>query len=304
MLDGQPPLARTSSPKAIVSLVLGLATSFLWCLAGVPAIILGVLALLDIRRSKGRLRGKGAAEWGIGMAVFFGGVLLVVLFIAALWPAIRLSIDASERAQLAALVEPFKPFELPEGMQLTDRSLFSFDVIREDDGSYRTHRKPRDRLTYFERLPQPNEASTAPKVLITLVRGNATRSNEDLFELMRSETAELCLSEGKTFVVGGPTIEPRGISINLPAGGKEIEIMGQELTVLILPGAPRMNLNPGPYRRYVGQVPRGDTMMAVIVATIVPAEGDNSGGAAGISRGLTEDEVRAFFASCVAPQDK
>ena len=47
-----------TSRKAIASLVLGLSSLFAACLTGIPAVILGILALRDIRRSKQDMAGS------------------------------------------------------------------------------------------------------------------------------------------------------------------------------------------------------------------------------------------------------
>jgi hypothetical protein len=74
-----PPLphadARTSQ-KAVWSLVLGILSIFcIWILGSIPAIILGILALKDIDRSGGALKGKGIGIAGIvtgGVGVLAG----------------------------------------------------------------------------------------------------------------------------------------------------------------------------------------------------------------------------------------
>ena len=54
-----------SSGKALASLLLGLASFCAACLTGIPAIILGFMALGDIRQSHGRMSGSGMAYTGI-----------------------------------------------------------------------------------------------------------------------------------------------------------------------------------------------------------------------------------------------
>lgn len=60
--------APTTSGKAVVALVLGLASFCLWFLTGIPALILGFLGLKDINQSGGRLTGKGLAITGLVIA--------------------------------------------------------------------------------------------------------------------------------------------------------------------------------------------------------------------------------------------
>jgi uncharacterized paraquat-inducible protein A len=85
---GQPflwrPLAdtRKTSRKAVASLVLGTFSIFFWCLAGVPAIVLGVLALMEIRQNEGRLKGRKAAVAGILISCVLGVVCIPLAPIA------------------------------------------------------------------------------------------------------------------------------------------------------------------------------------------------------------------------------
>jgi tetratricopeptide (TPR) repeat protein len=62
---------RTSG-KATASLVLGFAAMFALCWTGIPAIVLGVLALRDIHRSGGQVAGRGWATAGIVSGILFG----------------------------------------------------------------------------------------------------------------------------------------------------------------------------------------------------------------------------------------
>jgi hypothetical protein len=75
-----------TSGKAIFSLVLGLVSFACTLLTGVPAIILGVLALGDIKRSRGRLGGQALAIGGIITGAF--GIFLLIpalLLVPAVW---------------------------------------------------------------------------------------------------------------------------------------------------------------------------------------------------------------------------
>jgi prepilin-type processing-associated H-X9-DG protein len=79
-----PPISQVSLPRtaglAIASLVLGiLAVSCLSILAGIPALILGIIALNKIGKSAGTLTGKGLAIAGLVM----GGVSFALLPITA-----------------------------------------------------------------------------------------------------------------------------------------------------------------------------------------------------------------------------
>lgn len=102
-----PPASATPdavSGKATASLVLGL-LSFLTCiLTGVPAIVLGLLAQRDIRRSGGRLGGDGLAIAGIvtgGIGMFLA-VPLLGMMVGIAVPGF---IKAREKAQANACTE-------------------------------------------------------------------------------------------------------------------------------------------------------------------------------------------------------
>jgi hypothetical protein len=59
------PQPEGTSTAAVFSLILGVLSLSFLCLAGIPAIILGVIGLRAVRRSRGRVRGGGLAVAGI-----------------------------------------------------------------------------------------------------------------------------------------------------------------------------------------------------------------------------------------------
>ncbi len=69
--------------KAKASLVLGL-FSLIFCVAGIPAIILGHMALSEIKKSAGRLKGDGMALAGLIMGYFTTLAIPFILIIAAI----------------------------------------------------------------------------------------------------------------------------------------------------------------------------------------------------------------------------
>jgi type II secretory pathway pseudopilin PulG len=103
---GAPPRTAPDNPnapnsgKAVWSLVLGLLSFLLLCLTGVPAIILGALALGDIRRNPGQLKGSGLATGGI-VTGSIGSVLIMCVAIggALLLPAVQQAREAARRTQ-------------------------------------------------------------------------------------------------------------------------------------------------------------------------------------------------------------
>ena len=96
--SGAPMDEAQTSAKAVTSLVLGLMSFVFWCLTGVPAIIVGALALGDIRRAAGRMKGSGMATAGIvtGSA---STLCAFPIMIALLLPAVQMSREAARRTQ-------------------------------------------------------------------------------------------------------------------------------------------------------------------------------------------------------------
>jgi hypothetical protein len=64
-LPGDAQQAKSICRKALVSFELSLLSFLVSILAGIPAIINGLLGLREIRQSRGRLQGKGLAVSGI-----------------------------------------------------------------------------------------------------------------------------------------------------------------------------------------------------------------------------------------------
>lgn len=87
-----------NSGKAVASLVLGILSLFCNVLAGLPALILGVLALRDIGRSRGRLSGQGLAIAGIVTACVLTFFSCILLLPALLLPAVQRVREAAHRA--------------------------------------------------------------------------------------------------------------------------------------------------------------------------------------------------------------
>jgi hypothetical protein len=106
-----------TSGKAVISLVLGLIPMPL--LTGIPAIILGIWALIDIKRRAGQLRGSGMAVCGI----LFGSLCTFVctpFLVFATWFAsdviqqANFTDDPEEAATIAAKIAEF---DVPEGVE-------------------------------------------------------------------------------------------------------------------------------------------------------------------------------------------
>ena len=80
--------SRRFSRKALASLVLGISSILFWCLAGIPAIVLGVLALLEIRRHEDQLKGRLFAVAGI-VAGCSLGLICFPIVLGLLLPALQ-----------------------------------------------------------------------------------------------------------------------------------------------------------------------------------------------------------------------
>ena len=95
---GDLPLAPHTDGKAIASLILGLLSFILSVLTGIPAIVLGHTSLSEIRRSNGRLRGRGMAFAGLA-AGYVSLVLFVLILAAIIIPNVaRARMDANQSA--------------------------------------------------------------------------------------------------------------------------------------------------------------------------------------------------------------
>jgi prepilin-type processing-associated H-X9-DG protein len=89
-----------TSGKAIWSITLGILALVATCITGLPAIILGSIALGEIQRSAGRLKGKGLATAGIVFgSVGSALVLCAPILVALLLPAVQMAREAARRTQ-------------------------------------------------------------------------------------------------------------------------------------------------------------------------------------------------------------
>jgi prepilin-type processing-associated H-X9-DG protein len=87
---------RTSG-KAITSLVLGICSFFCCLFTGLPAVIVGILGLNDIRASHGRVKGEGMAITGMVLGIL--GCFASLILPALLLPAVQAAREAARRAQ-------------------------------------------------------------------------------------------------------------------------------------------------------------------------------------------------------------
>jgi hypothetical protein len=95
---GQAPwVAPRTSGMAIASLVLGIFSFCLTIFTGIPAVILGIIALSGINRSRGAITGAGMAIAGIVMGAL--GCTMVFISVALLLPAVQAAREAARRSQ-------------------------------------------------------------------------------------------------------------------------------------------------------------------------------------------------------------
>ncbi len=90
-----------TSGKAVASLILGILSLFCNVLAGLPALILALLAMRDVGRSRGRLSGQGLAIAGIVTAcvcTLFSCLIFVPISVGLLLPAVQKVREAASRA--------------------------------------------------------------------------------------------------------------------------------------------------------------------------------------------------------------
>jgi len=87
-----------TSGMAVTSLVLGIVSFFCWIFTGLPAVILGIVALNRINRSKGQLTGSGLAIAGIATGAI-SSLMVLPMMIALLLPAVQAAREAARRNQ-------------------------------------------------------------------------------------------------------------------------------------------------------------------------------------------------------------
>ena len=109
------------SKLAVLSLVLGILSLFFFVLAGIPAIVIGIIGTLKIRRSSGTLRGKSIALAGMSVSIVFMVIIYLLWSIDA--PPIPNDYTISDlRSAPAQYAESFEVLKtlIDEGTDSTD----------------------------------------------------------------------------------------------------------------------------------------------------------------------------------------
>ena len=109
------------SKLAVMSLVLGIFSLFFFVLAGIPAIVIGIVSILRIRRGGGKLKGKYIALAGINISIVF--MVIFYLFWSIDAPPIPNDYTIADlRSAPAQYVESFEVLKtlIDEGTDSTD----------------------------------------------------------------------------------------------------------------------------------------------------------------------------------------
>jgi hypothetical protein len=85
------------SGKALASMILGLSSFVCSLFAGIPAVILGILGLIEVNNSQGRIHGQGLAITGI-VTGGIGSFLCLPMLVGLLVPAVQNARETGRRA--------------------------------------------------------------------------------------------------------------------------------------------------------------------------------------------------------------
>jgi hypothetical protein len=255
-LGSQPVLEPTTSGKAVTSLVLGLIPVPL--ITGIPAVIVGIWALIDIRRQAGLLKGSGMAICGI----IFGSICSLVCgpIVGFTITAVRGTNFTENPDEIAAIAVKIAQFELPGGL----KPLVGME----------TPIFPIKMAVYGDRQGEPGTMIMLMK-FPAMMAANQQQMDQQMQMQMRNQNMGLTVEETKqlTYTVRGQPVkvtESIGKEPNSNSRGR------QYIAMLADPNGPLMVM------LITMEAPEGQTEMPEAEDTAVR---------------LTEEQVQAFFES-------
>lgn len=255
-LGSQPVLEPKTSGKAVTSLVLGLIP--VPVITGVPAVILGIWALIDIRRHAGLLKGSGMAICGI----IFGSICSVVCggFVGFVFTVFRGTSFTKEPDEVATIAAKIAQFDLPDGLQPIGGMEMGIFAIR--------------MAIYADREGQPGTMIMLMK-FPPMMAANQQQMDQQMQQQMRSQQMGLNVETTKQLTY---------------------TIRGQPVQVTESIGKDPNTGNRG--RQYLAMLADSNGPLMIMLITTEPPddpakipEGDDT------AVRLTEDEVQKFFES-------
>jgi len=125
------PLQSKVSKLAILSLVLGIFSLFFFVLAGIPAIVIGILSTLRIRRSAGTLTGKYIALAGMNISIVFMSIFYLFWSIDA--PPIPNDYTVADlRSAPAECAESFEILKTLLGEETDSSGVSAIEITKSD----------------------------------------------------------------------------------------------------------------------------------------------------------------------------
>ena len=119
------------SKLAILSLVLGILSLFFFLLAGMPAIVIGIVSTLRIRRSGGKLKGKYIALAGMNISIVFMSIFYLFWSIDA--PPIPNDYTVADlRSAPAECVESFEILKTLLGEETDSSGVSAIELTKSD----------------------------------------------------------------------------------------------------------------------------------------------------------------------------
>ena len=269
-LGSQPVLEPSTSGKAVTSLVLGLIPVPL--ITGIPAVILGIWALIDIRRQAGLLKGSGMAICGI----IFGSICSLVCgpFVVFVFTIVRGTNFTENPDEVATIAAKVAQFDLPEGLKPLggmEMGMFGFTLVMYGD----------HKMNQGPNAAGPGGGAAAPGTVIMLMKfpammaANQQQMDQQMQMQMRNQQMGLSVETTKqvTYTIRGQPVQVT-------------ESIGKE------PNTGRRG------RQYIAMLadPNGP-LMVMLITTEAPDDPAKTPEREDATVRLTEDEVQKFFES-------